>query len=231
VRQIQTFSDQRLDNLCSYCGDFPDTRDHVPSKILLDEPFPENLPIVPCCLKCNQDFSLDEEYFACAIECMIYGTTEINKLKRQKIKSILSKKEELRQRIESSFISENGNKYFKIENERFTKIIIKLAKGHAKYENSQLLFENPTSIWMKPLNAMDKDEIEIFFAQTEIGIVSEIGSRSFKNMFIGSNQYVYSQWITVQDNNYEYSVVDSFEVFVVKILIMDLLAIEVSWSR
>ena len=64
-------SDERLDLICSYCGiNNPDTRDHVPSKILLDQPYPENLPVVPCCSKCNRSFSLDEEYVACLLECI-----------------------------------------------------------------------------------------------------------------------------------------------------------------
>jgi hypothetical protein len=97
----------------------------VPSRILLDKPFPENLPVVPCCDKCNQGFSLDEEYFACAIECIIQGTTEIEFLNRKKIKSILSKKENLKRRIENSFIIENENKYFKIDLPRFENTITK----------------------------------------------------------------------------------------------------------
>ena len=90
MKQIRTFSDERLDEFCSYCGKKPETRDHVPSKVLLDKPFPENLPIVPACKKCNEDLSLDEEYFSCLIECILCGTTEIDKLKREKIKKILS---------------------------------------------------------------------------------------------------------------------------------------------
>lgn len=68
MKQIKTFSDLRLNTQCAYCGEYPETRDHVPSKIILENPFPENLPVVPSCLKCNNGFSLDEEYFACLIE-------------------------------------------------------------------------------------------------------------------------------------------------------------------
>jgi hypothetical protein len=67
LKQITPFSDLRLDAQCAYCGSFPESRDHVPSKILLDEPFPYNLPVVPSCNNCNNGFSKDETYFACAI--------------------------------------------------------------------------------------------------------------------------------------------------------------------
>jgi hypothetical protein len=82
--QLKTFNDNRLDAVCSYCGEnIANTRDHVPSEILLDEPYPENLLVISCCLKCNQSFSLDEEYVACLLECVICGTTETEKLSRQ----------------------------------------------------------------------------------------------------------------------------------------------------
>ena len=43
------------------------TRDHVPSKLLLERPYPQNLSTVPSCDKCNQGWSLDEEYFGIVI--------------------------------------------------------------------------------------------------------------------------------------------------------------------
>lgn len=56
------FVDKRLTGICVYCGGEPSTRDHVPSKVFLDEPYPENnLPVVPACETCNNSFSLDEE--------------------------------------------------------------------------------------------------------------------------------------------------------------------------
>ena len=35
---------------CIYCGKPANTREHVPSKTMLIEPFPENLPTIPACL-------------------------------------------------------------------------------------------------------------------------------------------------------------------------------------
>lgn len=230
MRQIRTFSDQRLDNMCSYCGEFPDTRDHVPSRILLDEPYPENLPVVPCCLKCNQDFSLDEEYFACAIECILYGTTEIEKLNRKKVKAILSQKETLRQRIENAFVQHEGNKLFQIEESRMKNVIIKLAKGHAKYENSEPQFEYPTNIWIKPLLTMTSEETDIFFATSTYDKAPEVGSRALQNLIIDSNNNVHSHWTTVQENNYEYAVSVGLGILTVKIVIWNYLAVQVIWE-
>lgn len=63
--QIKSFSDSRLIGTCIYCGGLADTKDHIPSKCLLDKPYPENLSVVKCCNTCNQSFSSDEQYFAC----------------------------------------------------------------------------------------------------------------------------------------------------------------------
>ena len=59
------FMDERLTGMCVYCGAQPETRDHVPSKVLLDEPYPPELPVVGACEKCNASFSMDEQYLAC----------------------------------------------------------------------------------------------------------------------------------------------------------------------
>jgi hypothetical protein len=49
--------------LCVYCGtEEATTDDHIPPKLLLAKPYPENLLTVPACLKCNQSFQDDDEY-------------------------------------------------------------------------------------------------------------------------------------------------------------------------
>ena len=48
---------------CIYCGSERDlTVDHVPPKLLLMRPHPENLITVPACRTCNQSFQKDDEY-------------------------------------------------------------------------------------------------------------------------------------------------------------------------
>jgi hypothetical protein len=227
MRQIKTFSDDRLDAMCSYCGEFPNTRDHVPSKILLDNPYPENLPIVPCCNECNQSFSLDEEYVACLLECVIHGTTDIDKLKRDKIKNILRRKESLRQKIFKSITETNGQISFNVEIERLKNVILKLAKGHVKYENSTPILEAPTHLEFKPLPIMTQNEINLFLASSELTKSPEVGSRTTQNLLIGTNNVVYSQWITVQPDIYNYCVTTN--PLSVRMIIWNYLAAEVIW--
>lgn len=48
---------------CVYCGTDKDlTVDHVPPKLLVAQPYPENLITVPACFPCNQSFQKDDEY-------------------------------------------------------------------------------------------------------------------------------------------------------------------------
>jgi hypothetical protein len=49
--------------LCVYCASEPATTlDHVPPKLLLASPYPENLLTVPSCRRCNASFQADDEY-------------------------------------------------------------------------------------------------------------------------------------------------------------------------
>lgn len=229
MRQIKPFSDVRLENLCSYCGGRPDTRDHVPSKILLDEPFPDNLPVVPCCNECNQSFSLDEEYIACFLECVICGSTTIQNLRREKIRTILENKPSLREKIQQSMIFQNRQKFFKIEEKRLKNIALKLAKGHSKYENSEIQFDEPRHFAYKTLNSMSKMEIDVFLAESTLIKAPEIGSRAMQNLYINSDNDLITHWIKVQPNIYEYCITQTLGGLSVKIIIWNYLAIELVW--
>jgi hypothetical protein len=226
--QITPLSDNRLDLVCSYCGEnYPDTRDHVPSKILLNEPYPENLPVVPCCSECNQSFSLDEEYVACLLECAIHGTTSVEKLTRTKIKNILAKKESLRNRLSNAIIPINGEISFNPEIERLENVFVKLAKGHVKYENSEPEFEQPTHWGFKPLFNMSAQEKEMFYTHKEMRKCPEIGSRVSMRLLIAKNNKVYSDWQIVQPDIYRYMV--TINPLSVRMVIWNYLAVEVIW--
>src|ERR1035441_3221717 len=95
--------DERLKtDTCVYCHRKANTRDHVPSRVLLDEPYPPQLPTVDACEKCNTGFSSDEEYLSCFIECVLCGATEPGSLRRPKVKRILHEKPKLREQIQES---------------------------------------------------------------------------------------------------------------------------------
>lgn len=49
---------------CVYCGSRENlTRDHVPGRGLFSPPLPSDLLTVPCCLRHNQEYAREDEYF------------------------------------------------------------------------------------------------------------------------------------------------------------------------
>ena len=139
------FSDYRINNICTFCGEYADSKDHVPSKVFLDEPFPKNLPLVPCCKKCNQGFSLDEEYIACFLECLKSSSADIERLAREKIKKTLHRKESLRKKIENSINIQDDRIIFNIEEDRLLNVLLKLIRGHIRFEYDEILLDNKPS--------------------------------------------------------------------------------------
>ena len=220
-----TFYDSRHDDYCSYCGNRPDTRDHVPSKILLEKPFPENLPVVPCCYECNNQFSLDEEYVACIFECLIQKSCEIEDIKNDRIKKILTRKIKLQNKIRELFFNNNIFQILTKEENRIKNILIKLAKGHYKYEYGEPIFEQPDIINISILENMNKEDSHNFFSNNKQILVPEIGSRNFINIF--KNKFY--NWIEVQENIYSYLIFNDKNNFHVRMLIRNYFACEVIW--
>ena len=196
--------DNRLKGFCIYCGRHSETRDHVPSKVLLDKPFPKNLPVVECCLECNLSFSADEEYVACFIECILAGSTDPSKLKRAKVVKILEKKASLAKRISSSrkSLSKKMN-YWKPEMNRIEKIILKLARGHLDFELSLQRMDQPSNVTIVPIMMMNKEESDQFVIPPNIHLYPELGSRSFLK---GKDTlwHSWSDWNVVQPGRYQY---------------------------
>jgi hypothetical protein len=64
MKSYDELCDERLKGNCAYCDAIPTTKDHVPAKVFLEKPFPENLHCVPACIKCNNAYSRDESFLA-----------------------------------------------------------------------------------------------------------------------------------------------------------------------
>jgi len=226
----EKYSDQRYDGMCSYCGGNGNTKDHVPSKVLLDEEYPENMHKVDCCLECNQGFSADELYFACLVECIIHGSTNPEDVQRPKIKRILTEKEHLRRRISDSMSVQGGTYVFQIDEKAVENVLMKLVRGHAAFEASQPRLNPPSFFGYKPVHLMSEQEREIFFSAPEVDIYTDVGSRLFIQMVLDNNNTPFSSWITVQENAYSYMVASQVSRFSVKLLIWDYLAAEAIWE-
>lgn len=206
----QLFVDERFLGCCVYCGANRETRDHVPSRVLLDDPLPNNLPVVECCAECNAGFSLDEEYVACFLDAVISGSVEPKGLQREKTRAALSHNPRLAERIGSSArVQEDGNTVWMPELERFSNVVLKLARGHIAYELSTPQLDSPTEISTVPLCLMSEDDRTEFEHVTSAQIFgwSEVGSRAFirecKNLV---NPASTGPWQVVQRGRYRYFV-------------------------
>jgi hypothetical protein len=224
-------SDIRFNGTCVYCGELANTQDHVPSKILLNAPFPEDLHAVDCCRKCNNGFSKDEEYFACLIECMIHATTDINKLTRDKVKRVLLNNNGLHKRLNEAMMLTDKGIMVDVDWLAVENVLLKLARGHAAYETSQPRLDTPLCFSYKMVNQMSNLEKERFFSTPEIEIYPEVGSRLFEQVILYQNNVPYSQWITVQDHSYLYLITSQSAQLSVRIIIYEYFVAEAIWEN
>lgn len=225
------FFDDRLKGNCAYCGAAMDSRDHTPSKAFLDEPYPENLPIAEACKKCNIDFSKDEEYLSCLIECVIHGTTKPDERFRKKVAKTLNSRPAIAARIEKGKqLDDNNNPIWQPEWSRVRKIVMKLARGHVSYELGLQHVEDPIIVEILPIPCMTEEEIKAFDSLEEHAgfIYPEIGSRAFVNLVTGTPS-AYAEWHVVQEGRYRYALGQSTGNWV-KFVLSEYLACRVVWE-
>lgn len=223
--------DWRIKDLCVYCGDPADTRDHVPSKCFLDEPYPDNLSVVPCCSKCNNMFSKDEEYVSCLIDCINEGVDSPFKVSRLKTRKSFEHSTKLAKDIKSEItLLDNGIKY-NYNKHRFEQVMYKLAYGHLAYENSTLSFDSKYQVKIESLKQFDEHTLCVFEKPYYSELLPEVGSRSLSKVrgFLIQEGYTgfkcFSNWQEIQNGRYRYCVApDSNRI---KIVIAECLAIEV----
>jgi hypothetical protein len=243
VDQLKNLADDRLIHGCIYCDGPEETRDHVPSRVLLDAPYPENLPVVGACSSCNVSFSRDEEYFACVIESVIASSTEPDHIRRSSVANILRRAPALRARIEAAKKIVDGQISFTVEQDRINNVLLKLARGHAVYELSQPCREAPSTIWSRPLHLMTEEEIDSFDACHIDEMLGEIGSRGSQRAMVtlinlespsGEQEalgLIINDWIDVQEDRYRYLAIDDENEITIKIIVREYLACEVTWAR
>jgi hypothetical protein len=218
---------------CVFCGGGPDTSDHVPSKILLDEPLPGDLPTVEACATCNGGFSLDEEYLACFLECVLCGTAEAAGVRRIKVSRALAHNPSLVERIRGSLRrSDDGSLVWMPEEDRVRRVVVKLARGHAAYELSLPQIEEPIGVSVLPLAVMSDSERSTFENAGTGGLRGwpEIGSRAFHRA-AGAHPYAAQPgpWIDVQQGRYRYSV-DQDGGVSVRLVLSEYLGCTVAWE-
>jgi len=244
MEQLRFLGDDRIGTRCTYCGLDFDSRDHIPSRVLLDEPYPSNLPVVPACSECNSGFSLDEEYVACLVECARVGAVE--SVERPKIRRILATKPALAAALHSAKAVHGQEVSFSIESDRLKNVILKLARGHALYELAESAYGMRPTIAAVPIGTISPAILEAFESPVVMDVVPEIGSRAMQRIQVASvrlaplgkggpervaNLFVQPGWIDVQPERYRYmAAVGSCGQIIVRIVLSEYLACEVLWT-
>ncbi|MCI1091311.1 hypothetical protein MOQ21_16595 [Stenotrophomonas maltophilia] len=243
--QVKDYSDERLYSGCVYCGMTVETREHVPSKVFLDMPYPENLPVVGSCKECNEGFSRDEQYVACLIEVVRVGSSDPSDMRRQLIAATLARSGRLRALIDAGRSEQAGLIQYSFDRERLSRVLVKLARGHACFELAAWNLGEPEEVWWAPLISLADSEREAFDAPHVVETFGEIGSRAVSRMMViqptltsstgemiqSFPPLVISDWLDVQEGRYRFLAVDSGGDVVVSITISEYLAARVRWKK
>lgn len=220
--------DRRHLDFCAFCAGAPNTMDHCPSRVLLDEPYPDNLPRVPACASCNASFSKDEEYLACLLGCILAGSTDPEAIARPKPKRILADKPALRARIENSRSVQDGRAYFAPELDRVKAVATKLSQGHALFELDDPRYEKPSAVHLFVLPEMTTAQRGWFEEVPAAPVWPEVGSRAMQRMLIAAGGS-YPMWNEVQRGTYRFVALQNSGVEV-RLVIDEYLGAVVSWE-
>lgn len=238
MKQIREFTDERLRGYCVYCeqGVSDPTNDHVPSKSLLKKPYPPDLPTIKACRGCNEQFALDEEYFAAFLSAVISGSTKPDDQVLPSAANSFKTNEGLRDRIDQSRYIQTcldlgieERMVWAPEFERIQRVIIKNARGHGYYELGDIneVVGCPVSAWATMQENFDQEQVDRFF-RMESGLVGwpEVGSRAMIRAIEGHD--LQNGWIVVQEGVYRYKVDQGTRV---RSILLEHLITEVVWDE
>ena len=244
--QVKEFVDSRNKGFCIHCGESIRTaeanRDHVPTKGLLNPPYPENLPVVEVCRQCNAGFSSDEEYLIAFLGSVLSGSTRPDPVRFPTAASILARSPLLGRRIDRSQtvqgnLSGDAKVLWGPELDRIERVIVKNARGHILYEIGEPMLGQPSHVWSCPIPTMGTQQVAQFENIPMLSVWPEVGSRmmmrgvlTFNDPENGQGVYIDDGWQDVQDGVYRYAVVPLPGQVLVKTVIYEYMATEVVWD-
>lgn len=219
--------DQRLAGFCVFCGAKPTTKDHIPARVFLDEPYPDEMRVVGACHDCNSASSPDEQYLACLLECVVCGSTDPSDLEREKVRKTIAHAPKLAERIQrGSGPDLFGTLRWEVEHDRARDVVVKLARGLVAYEEANPQLDEPDGVSICPLAELTKDQRDVFEATAPDGVVlgwPEIGSRAF---YRAAETGQADPWRIVQPDRFRYRVVGTE----VRMVLREYLGCVVAWD-
>lgn len=230
MRQWPDEGDTRNKGFCAHCGGPEETRDHNPSKVFLDEPLPQNLPVASSCKVCNAGFSDDEEYVACLLECVIAGQVDAERLMRPAIAKTLAGNQRLQREIRAARREQDGQVLWDPDPKRLRRIALKLARGLVDFELNEPQLHAPDGLGLTPLLLMSADDRKIFEGEPGgLALWPEIGSRAFHRLVLDHEDSFVDGWIVVQQDRFRYRVTQE-DGMRVRMVLREYLAIDVVWA-
>jgi hypothetical protein len=241
MQSIEEFGDDRHKAWCIHCArplaGLDTNEDHVPSKSFLTKPRPHHLPVVIICSQCNTGFSLDEQYSVTFLSCVLIGSTEPEKQPNASAARTLTDSPALRARIEQSRMTSvmpggETRILWKPEMQRISRVVLKNARGHAYFEYSEPTFDEPASLWARPLEEMaatERQEFEGLTGDRNLAVWPEVGSRMMSRLATGADMA--AGWVVVQDGVYRYSVHQEDGGLSVRSVLFEYFATKVQWDH
>ena len=237
MRQLNDYSDVRNRGFCIHCGggldDGNGSGDHVPTRALLDRPHPNNLPNVEVCGDCNHGFSEDEECLVALIACVLSGSMELERDRFPVAAGILDHSAALKDRIERmrrvrTTPGDDLEMEWAVESDRVANVVVKNACGHILHDLGDPLHWAPHRVEFVPLQMMPDDRRDEFErGPARVAGWPEVGSRMMQRLVLGDLEL---DWVIVQWDVYRYMVVQRAGETLVRSVIREYLATEVSWS-
>lgn len=122
-----------------------------------------------------------------------------------------------------------GTVFWEADISRVRNVVLKLARGHAAYECSEPLLEEPERVSFVPLVALSGEQRQSFETAPTETIWPEIGSRTFCRAVIVNSEVMFDDgWQIVQPGRYRYLVYHSGPI-AVRFVLSEYLACEVVW--
>ena len=237
MKQLNDYSDFRNHGLCIHCGEGlhhgSSSRDHVPTRALLDRPYPDNLPTADVCGECNNGFSKDENYLVALIACVVSGSRELSRHEFPVAAGILARSADMKARIERTrrvqlMLWGDLEVAWTIEPDRVANVVVKNARGHAFHELGEPLLFAPGYARISYLHLMSDGQRGLFEQRAaEYDLWPEVGSRMMQRLV---TEDLDRGWVMVQRGVYRYMVVQRPGEVLVRSVIREYLATEVSWS-
>ena len=175
------------------------------------------------------------------LNSIISGSADPDKIRRPSVVRTMRGSPALQARLESAPTESEGRIEFAVEADRIADVMLKLARGHAAFELSQLCSSEPDHFWCGPLAVLPEEQRLGFDAAHIQQLYGEIGSRGLQRMLVtqmvlqsesgeqSELRMLVNDWVDVQDNLYRYLAIDDTRGLVIRIVVAEYLGCEVAW--